>query len=100
MMSSYRSLLAKQRTQLALMRTGLALITLGIVFTRYFGLGYWTAFDALLILAGGACSIYSIRSYLTTRRIEAAYAQALAPLFPGMITPAPQEANAMISDGA
>jgi uncharacterized membrane protein YidH (DUF202 family) len=85
-MSSYRSILAQERTELAVVRTGVALVALGVALTRIFGFGYWTIFDAFLILAGAVVSIYSARKYILTQRIGNDYQRKLEPVFHSFIS--------------
>jgi uncharacterized membrane protein YidH (DUF202 family) len=51
-LSQYRTILAKQRTELSYLRTGLTLVAIGTVFTRVFGLGFWSIIDAIILLTG------------------------------------------------
>jgi uncharacterized membrane protein YidH (DUF202 family) len=78
--------LAEKRTELAIIRTGVALVALGIALARYFGFGYWTVFDGLLILGGAASAIYSTRSYVLTHRIADACLRKLGPLFNSLMS--------------
>ncbi len=51
-LASYRTRMARARTGLAFTRTGISFIGLGIALIRQFHSGYWTGFDAALIVFG------------------------------------------------
>ncbi len=72
-LSQYRTILAKQRTELSYLRTGLTLIAIGTIFTRMFGLGYWSIIDAIITLTGlssiGMAIKMFLRSYFVERKL-------------------------------
>jgi len=70
LMSQQRTLLAKARTELAFIRTGMAFVALATGFVRYFGIGWWTFFDASLLVLGIGMIITGIYYYLPARRRE------------------------------
>ena len=62
--------MAKQRTELSYLRTGLTFIAIGTIFTRMFGLGYWSIIDAIITLAGLASIGMAIKLFLKSRSME------------------------------
>ncbi len=81
-LSQYRTLLAKQRTELSYFRTGLTLIAIGTVFTRLFGLGYWSIIDAIIIVTGlssiGMGISLFLKSFIKERQLLRQVQQELA----------------------
>jgi uncharacterized membrane protein YidH (DUF202 family) len=69
-LSQYRTILARQRTELSYLRTGLTFIAIGTIFTRMFGLGYWSIIDAIITLAGLASIGMAIRLFLKSYSAE------------------------------
>ena len=69
-LSQYRTLLAKQRTELSYLRTGLTFIAIGTIFTRMFGLGYWSIIDAIITLAGLSSIGMAIKLFVKSYRVE------------------------------
>jgi uncharacterized membrane protein YidH (DUF202 family) len=69
-LAQYRTILAKQRTELAYLRTGLTLIAIGTVFTRMFGLGYWSAIDGIILVTGIASIGMAIKLFLKSFFVE------------------------------
>lgn len=82
-LAQYRTILAKQRTELSYLRTGLTLIAIGTIFTRMFGLGFWSIIDAIIILAGlssiGMAIKLFIRSYSVERKLLIQLEKELTP---------------------
>lgn len=68
LMACYRTFHAKGRTGLAFMRTGLSFIAISIVLFRVFGIGYYTFFEAALLLIGSMITIDGLLWYLPARR--------------------------------
>jgi uncharacterized membrane protein YidH (DUF202 family) len=56
------------RTYLSLIRAGLAFLTLGVVLVRYFGISWWTLFDAALVLPSTLATIYGVVGYRRSLR--------------------------------
>ena len=69
-LSQYRTILAKQRTELSYLRTGLTLIALGTFFTRYFGFGYWSIIDGLILLTGMSSIVMAVKLFRKSFFIE------------------------------
>ena len=69
-LSQYRTILAKQRTELSYLRTGLTLIAIGTIFTRMFGLGYWSIIDAIITLVGLSSIGMAIKLFIQSYRVE------------------------------
>lgn len=69
-LAQYRTILAKQRTELSYLRTGLTLIAIGTVFTRMFGLGYWSIIDGIILLTGIASIGMAIKLFLKSFFVE------------------------------
>jgi uncharacterized membrane protein YidH (DUF202 family) len=67
----YRTIYARARTGLAFTRTGVSFFSFGVGLMLYFGLGWNTAFDALLIGAGLLMIIDGLRWYLPVRKEQA-----------------------------
>jgi len=63
-----RTVMARARTGLAFARTGIAFVGLGIALLRQFPSGFWTLFDAMLILMGLFMAVEGLHSYLAGRR--------------------------------
>jgi uncharacterized membrane protein YidH (DUF202 family) len=82
-LGQYRTILAKQRTELSYLRTGLTLVAIGTVFTRMFGLGYWSIIDAIILLTGIASIGMAIKlffkSFFVERKLLAQLEEELAP---------------------
>ncbi len=82
-LAQYRTILAKQRTELSYLRTGLTLIAIGTIFTRMFGLGYWSIIDAIIVLTGigsiGMALKLFIRSYSVERKLLIQLEKELTP---------------------
>jgi uncharacterized membrane protein YidH (DUF202 family) len=69
--------LAKGRTELAFIRTGLAFVALGIALIRYFGLGPWTLLDGGLVVFGAVATVFGLRGFMVTRRLEKRFTERL-----------------------
>ncbi len=69
-LSQYRTILAKQRTELSYLRTGLGFIALGTFFTRLFGLGPWSAIDAIIVTVGLVSIGIAIKLFLRSHFVE------------------------------
>jgi uncharacterized membrane protein YidH (DUF202 family) len=69
-LSQYRTLLAKQRTELSYLRTGLGFIALGTFFTRLFGVGPWSAIDAVITGAGVISIGMAVKLFVKSYRVE------------------------------
>ena len=69
-LSQYRTILAKQRTELSYLRTGATLIALGTFFTRYFGLGYWSIIDGLILFTGVTSIVMAVKLFRKSFFIE------------------------------
>ncbi len=69
-LSQYRTILAKQRTELSYLRTGLTLIAIGTIFTRMFGLGYWSIIDLIIVLVGLSSIGMAIKLFLKSYFVE------------------------------
>ncbi|MGO9177137.1 MAG: DUF202 domain-containing protein [Desulfobaccales bacterium] len=69
-LSQYRTILAKQRTELSYLRTGLTFIAIGTIFTRMFGLGYWSIIDAIITLTGLASIAMAVKLFIKSYRVE------------------------------
>jgi uncharacterized membrane protein YidH (DUF202 family) len=69
-LAQYRTLLAKQRTELSYLRTGIAFIAIGTFFSRLFGLGPWTAIDAVITSVGILSIAMAIKLFLKSYRVE------------------------------
>jgi uncharacterized membrane protein YidH (DUF202 family) len=69
-LGQYRTILAKQRTELSYLRTGLTLVAIGTVFTRMFGLGYWSIIDAIILLTGIASIGMAIKLFFKSFFVE------------------------------
>jgi uncharacterized membrane protein YidH (DUF202 family) len=69
-LAQYRTILAKQRTELSYLRTGLTLIAIGTVFTRIFGLGYWSIIDGIILTTGGISIGIAIKLFLKSFFVE------------------------------
>jgi uncharacterized membrane protein YidH (DUF202 family) len=67
----YRTIYARARTGLSFIRTGVAFMSFGIGLIVYFGLGFATLFDGLLVGAGLLMSIDGILWYMPFRREQA-----------------------------
>lgn len=67
----YRTIYARARTGLAFIRTGVAFVSIGIGLIGYFGLGFKTFFDAILILIGLLMVIDGGLWYLPVRKEQA-----------------------------
>ncbi len=67
-LACYRTSLAKGRTGLAFMRTGISFITVSIVLFRMFGVGYLTALEGALFLAGIAITSDGLWWYWSARK--------------------------------
>jgi len=67
----YRTIYARARTGLAFIRTGVAFMSIGIGLIGYFGLGFKTLFDAILILVGLLMIIDGGLWYLPVRKEQA-----------------------------
>jgi len=82
-LAQYRTILAKQRTELSYLRTGLTLIAIGTVFTRIFGLGYWSIIDAIILLTGissiGMAIKLFLKSFFVERKLLVQLEEELAP---------------------
>jgi uncharacterized membrane protein YidH (DUF202 family) len=82
-LSQYRTILAKQRTELSYLRTGLTLVAIGTVFTRMFGLGFWSIIDAIILLTGLASIGIAIKlffkSFFVERKLLVQLEKELAP---------------------
>jgi uncharacterized membrane protein YidH (DUF202 family) len=82
-LAQYRTILAKQRTELSYLRTGLTLIAIGTVFTRMFGLGYWSIIDAIILLTGiasvGMAIKLFLKSFFVERKLLVQLEEELAP---------------------
>lgn len=82
-LAQYRTILAKQRTELSYLRTGLTLIAIGTIFTRIFGLGYWSIIDGVILLTGvvsiGAAIKLFLKSYFVERKLLVQLEKELAP---------------------
>jgi uncharacterized membrane protein YidH (DUF202 family) len=83
-LAQYRTILAKQRTELSYLRTGLTLIAIGTIFTRMFGLGYWSIIDGIITLTGiasiGMAVKLFIRSYSVERKLLLQLEKELSPM--------------------
>jgi uncharacterized membrane protein YidH (DUF202 family) len=69
-LGQYRTILAKQRTELSYLRTGITLVAIGTVFTRMFGLGYWSIIDAIILLTGIASIGMAIKLFFKSFFVE------------------------------
>ncbi len=69
-LSKLRTELARGRTYLALTRTGLAFLTLGVGLMRFFGLSWWSLFDAALIAGSVVATGVGLRGYLKATRLS------------------------------
>jgi uncharacterized membrane protein YidH (DUF202 family) len=82
-LAQYRTILAKQRTELSYLRTGLTLIAIGTVFTRMFGLGYWSIIDGIILLTGigsiGMAIKLFLKSFFVERKLLVQLEEELAP---------------------
>jgi len=82
-LSQYRTILAKQRTELSYLRTGLTLIAIGTIFTRIFGLGYWSIIDGVILLTGvvsiGIAIKLFLKSFFVERKLLVQLEKELAP---------------------
>ncbi len=67
-LSWQRTELARERTHLAFVRTGLALLTFGVVLFRYFGVSWWSIFDAVLVLGSSALVAAGTSGYFKAHR--------------------------------
>ena len=67
----YRTIYSRARTGLAFIRTGVSFVSLGIGFIGYFGLGFKTFFDAMLIVIGLLMIIDGGLWYLPVRKEQA-----------------------------
>lgn len=79
-LSGYRSLLARGRTELAFIRTGLAFVAIGVALVRYFGFGYWTLLDGMLIVVGAIATIFGVTRFAVTRKQQRRFDRKLAHL--------------------
>lgn len=68
----YRTVYARARTGLAFIRTGVSFLSIGIGLIGYFGLGFKTFFDVLLIVIGLLMIIDGGFWYLPVRKEQAA----------------------------
>ncbi len=76
--SCYRTIYARARTGLAFIRTGFAFISIGLGLLLYFGTGFITALDALLVLAGILMTIDGALWYLPVRKEQAEIPRSIA----------------------
>jgi uncharacterized membrane protein YidH (DUF202 family) len=67
----YRTIYARARTGLSFIRTGVSFLSIGIGLIGYFGLGFKTLFDAMLILIGLLMIIDGALWYLPVRKEQA-----------------------------
>ena len=67
----YRTIYSRARTGLAFIRTGVAFLSIGIGLIGYFGLGFKTIFDGMLILFGLLMIIDGALWYLPVRKEQA-----------------------------
>jgi uncharacterized membrane protein YidH (DUF202 family) len=90
-LSSHRTIMAKERTLLAFIRTGLALIALGTGFIRYFGFGWWSVLDTVIIGTGILMLGYAVKVYWRARKEEKAVLLILKDKIPGIDDFAPHQ---------
>ena len=69
--ASYRNVYARARTGLAFIRTGVSFLSMGIGFIGYFGLGFKTIFDVMLVLIGLLMISDGALWYLPVRKEQA-----------------------------
>ncbi len=67
----YRTIYARSRTGLAFIRTGVSFVSIGIGLIGYFGLGFKTLFDVMLIVIGLLMIIDGGLWYLPVRKEQA-----------------------------
>ena len=67
----YRTIYARARTGLAFIRTGVSFVSVGIGLIGYFGLGFKTVFDGILIIIGLLMIIDGGLWYLPVRKEQA-----------------------------
>lgn len=67
----YRTIYARARTGLAFIRTGVSFVSIGIGLIGYYGLGFKTFFDGMLIVAGVLMIIDGGLWYLPVRKEQA-----------------------------
>jgi uncharacterized membrane protein YidH (DUF202 family) len=67
----YRTIYSRARTGLAFIRTGVSFVSLGIGLIGYFGLGFKTFFDAMLIVIGLLMIVDGGLWYLPVRKEQA-----------------------------
>lgn len=70
-----RTIYARARTGLAFIRTGISFISIGIGLIKFFGPGWNTIFDALLILTGLVLTIDGGRWYRPAHRAQTSFAE-------------------------
>lgn len=69
--ASYRNIYARARTGLAFIRTGVSFLSIGIGFIGYFGVGFKTIFDVMLIVIGLLMISDGALWYLPVRKEQA-----------------------------
>lgn len=69
--SCYRTIYSRARTGLAFIRTGVSFVSIGIGLIAYFGLGFKTLFDVMLIVIGLLMIIDGGLWYLPVRKEQA-----------------------------
>jgi uncharacterized membrane protein YidH (DUF202 family) len=79
----YRTIYARARTGLAFIRTGVAFMSLGIGLIGYFGLGFKTFFDGMLIVIGLLMIIDGGLWYLPVRKEQAELPKTRSALLAG-----------------
>lgn len=79
----YRTIYARARTGLAFIRTGVSFMSIGIGLMGYFGLGFKTFFDVILILVGLLMIIDGSLWYLPVRKEQAELPRTRSALLAG-----------------